>query len=55
MAEGGDPCIETEAICQYVFDVLGTDGVELAVGGSLRDDDDSLALSYFAMLPNVLM
>jgi hypothetical protein len=44
VAEGGDPCVETESVDENLLDILWLDGFEVAVERAFGDDDDGLAL-----------
>lgn len=50
VTERCDTGVQTEAVREHVLDFLRRNGVQVAVVGSLSDDDDCFALPFFAML-----
>jgi hypothetical protein len=50
VSECGDTRVQPEAFCENVFDVICTDGLEIAVVSAFGDDDDCFALPDLAVL-----
>lgn len=44
VSEGGDTRVQPEAFSENVFDVIGTDGLEIGILSAFGDDDNCFAL-----------